>query len=98
DTFVVAQNVSLFQPGDFIRLYFNDSLLVTSSWAYRSVGQIIRINEIAGDTLMLESPLRMDYPLSLNPQIRKVNAVKGVGIECLKIYRTVTDVFQSSNI
>ena len=38
-----------------------DADLVFSSWAQGSVGQIAKIVAIAGDTLFLNSELRMDY-------------------------------------
>jgi len=96
--FIIVDSAFLFTAGDYIKLTFNDSLLVTSTWAYNTVGQIIEVVAVSGDTLHLSSPLRMDYALSGNPVITKINLKKNVGIECLKILRTVTDAFQSSNI
>jgi hypothetical protein len=98
DSYIIVDSSFLFVAGDYIKLTFNDSLLVLSTWAYNTVGQIIEVDAVSGDTLHLASPLRMDYPLSGNPMITKINPKKNVGIECLKILRTVTDAFQSSNI
>lgn len=85
-------------PGDFILLTLNDDTLVTSAWALRSVGQINKIAVVHTDTVFLSSPLRMDYPLSLSPWIKKINPRKNVGIECMKIVRGSNDNFQSNNI
>jgi hypothetical protein len=98
DSYIIVDSAFLFTSGNYIKLTFNDSLLVTSTWAYKSVGQIVEIEAVSGDTLYLASALRMDYPLSGNPVITKINLKKNVGIECLKILRAVTDAFQSSNI
>jgi hypothetical protein len=98
DAYIIVDSSYLFVAGDYIKLTFNDSLLVTSTWAYNSVGQIVEVVAVNGDTLHLASPLRMDYPLSGNPVITKINPKKNVGIECLKILRTTNDAFQSSNL
>jgi hypothetical protein len=98
DNYIIVDSAFLFTAGDYIKLAFNDSLLVTSTWAYKSVGQIVQISSVSNDTLYLASPLRMNYTLAGNSYITKINPTKNVGIECLKILRTVTDVFQSSNV
>ncbi len=84
--------------GDYIHLTLDDQNLITSSWATRTVGQIIEIESVSSDTLFLSSPLRLDYPTSLNPWITKMNPRKNVGIECLKILRGTNDSYQSNNI
>ncbi len=85
DTLLTINNASGFQPGNYIELHLNDSDLVTSDWAVGAVGQLIKIRGIQGNKLILESPLRMDYPLDREPFIIKLNMVTEVGIECLKI-------------
>jgi hypothetical protein len=60
---------------------------VPISWADYSVGQITRVVDIIGDKLFLESPLRIDYLPELNPQVRPINPIENVGVECLKIKR-----------
>lgn len=84
--------------GDFIKLTLDDASYITSSWAERTVGQIIEITNVVNDTIFIRSPLRMDYPLILTPWIQKINPRKNVGIECLKILRGTNDSFQSDNI
>lgn len=98
-TFIEVSNASLFSSGDWIRVIQNDSNLITSSWAYGSVGQIIKVVNVINNRLILDSPLRMDYNLSRNPYIKKISPLKNVGIECLKIHRLdSTYPQQSSNI
>lgn len=96
---VQLYDASAFSAGDWIQLFQQDADLVTSSWAIGSVGQIVRIISVSGNTLTLASPLRMDYVLERLPYARKINPVSNVGIECLKIRRTDnTAPQQSSNI
>jgi hypothetical protein len=84
---VVVNNASAFAANDFIKVSLNDSLLVTSSWAYGSVAQLARVDHVNGDTLFLQSELRMDFPMNLHPKIQKVLCKTNCGIECLSIQR-----------
>lgn len=96
--YLVLESNHGFNPGDFILLTLNDDTLVTSSWALRSVGQINTIDSIHLDTIFLKKPLRMGYPLSSSPWIKKIIPRKNTGIECLRILRGSNDNFQSNNI
>lgn len=97
--FIEINNPSLFSSGDWIRIIQNDSDLITSSWAYGTIGQIVKIVSINNNQIYLDSPLRRDYNLSRAPYIKKINPIKNVGIECLKINRLdSTSPQQSSNI
>ena len=58
-----------------------------ASWAKNSVGQMILIDSVVGDTLLLHSSLRITYDSTLNPNVRLVNPLVNVGVECLKIKR-----------
>jgi hypothetical protein len=76
-----------FVAGDWIRISQMDSDLVYSSWAIGSVGQIVQIDHVSGDTLQLHSPLRMNYDLSRYPKVTKLIPNEHVGIRCLSIER-----------
>jgi hypothetical protein len=94
-----VNNPLLFSPDDWVRLIQQDSDLVYSSWGINTVGQIVRINNILGDSLFLDSPIRMDYTSERQPFIRKMKPIRNVGIECLTILRMDnTSPQQSSNI
>ena len=84
--------------GDYIKIYQNDSSIIASSWAYGTVGQIVKIQSINGNTLTLASALRKDYLLSDSCKIVKLLPIKGVGIECLKITRSDATTGQTQNI
>ncbi|MDZ7743421.1 MAG: glycosyl hydrolase family 28-related protein [Bacteroidota bacterium] len=57
------------------------------SWAAYSVGQILFIEDIIGDTLLLKNALRIDYEDELDPEIRPLDIIRETGIECFKITR-----------
>lgn len=57
------------------------------SWAKNAIGQIIRIDEIIGDTLYLKSSLRFNYDDGLNPKIKTITPIANSGVLCIKITR-----------
>ena len=73
--------------GDWIKLFQQDDDLVTSSWALNSVGQIVKVSNVIGDTILLESALRMDFAIQKAPRFKKMQMKSNVGIECLKLLR-----------
>ncbi len=95
---ITVNSVSGFSADDYIRITQNDSSLITSSWAYGSVGQIVQITSISGNTIYLNSPLRKSYSLSENSKIAKLIPKKYVGFECFKIERVDSTSWQTSNI
>jgi hypothetical protein len=97
-TFIEVDSASNFATGDYIKLTLNDSALAFSTWAYGTVGQIVKINAIVNNRIYLESALRMDYALSKNPKITKLNMITNVGIECLKIHRADATASQTSSV
>ena len=85
----------VFTAGDYAEIREdNDPAWGASKWAAQTVGQILRITAVVGNTLTLERPLRITYQAGQNPVIRKINPVTEVGIENLKIDRAVagTDI------
>jgi hypothetical protein len=99
NTTLRVNNASLYTADDWIRIIQQDSDLVFSSWGQNTVGQIIRVLSVQGDSLSLDSPLRLDYPSSRQPFIRKINPISNIGIECLTIERVDnTAPEQTSNI
>lgn len=97
-TTIYVADTAGFVTGDYIKLSFNDSSLLFSTWAYGTVGQIMKITSVNSNNITLESPLRMDYDISKNPKITKLNMISGVGLECFKIERADSTVGQSNNI
>lgn len=95
---IELDDASSLNVGDIIRLYQFDEDYMFSSWAYGSLGQVIEIEQINGNTLVLADPLNHHYPLSRNPYVRKLNPKRNIGIECLRIERDDATTGQTSNI
>lgn len=96
---IIVENSTHFTPNDWIQISQIDTDLVTSSWAYQTVGQIVQISSIEDSKIYLASPLRMDYITSRHPKIKKISPIQNIGIECITIIRIdSTAPSQSSNI
>lgn len=85
DRSILLEYTSDIQAGDWVKLSFNDSVLIASSWAIGSVGQIMQVKSIFGRELYIEKPLRISIPLSSKPVIKKVTPVKNIKIERISI-------------
>ena len=97
--FIEIIDASNFNVGDWVRIIQDDISFVTSSWANGTVGQIVQITSILNNIVYFASPLRLSYNITLKPYIKKINPIKNVGVECLKILRLDdTDPEQASNI
>ena len=88
-TSLAVEDASVFQVGDYAELIQDNGAWYTESadWAENSVGQILKITAINGNTLTVEHPLRIDYNDTLNPRIRKIDPVINTAIEQLRIER-----------
>lgn len=97
---IEVDNPSLFQQGDYIKIYQDDASLVNDSWALGSVAQMLHITNITGNIISFNNPLRRNYLFANAPKIKKVNMVTGAGIECLKLVRTDNSIasLPTSNI
>lgn len=98
DTLLALDNTTGLAIGDWVLLYGNDSSILFSDWAYGSVGQIFRIKDIQGNTLITDIPLRRDYDLTFNARLKRIVPIQGAGIECLYIERKDSTAQQTSNI
>jgi len=86
---VICDSAFLFYSDDYIEIMEDNGAWddVPADWAVNSVGQIIRIDHVNGDSIFLGSPLRISYESQLNPRIRKLIPCSNAGIECLTIKR-----------
>jgi hypothetical protein len=86
---IIVANSAGFTAGDFMEIEEDNGTWDTQpvSWADRSMGQILRIDSVSGDTLFFHQPLRFTYDSALNVKVRKFTPVKEAGIECLSIER-----------
>lgn len=88
---------------DWLLLYQKDTSLLASTWAFGSIGQIVRINskvtlDNSINNLFFFQKIRKQYKLSDSIYIRKVKPIQCVGIENLTLTRPSTKSFQTSNI
>jgi hypothetical protein len=98
DTMLVCSNAPHVNTGDWIKISAVDTLLVTSTWAWYTTGQVVEVKAVHGDTVVLHSALRRAYALSDSPRFRKINPRRECKISCLKIVRMDATVGQSSHI
>ena len=97
-TVISVNNTAGFAAGDYVRLSQNDASMITSSWALGTVGQLVKINSISGNTITLQSPLRKAYSLTEVPKLTKMQPATGSGVECLSIKRLDATSGQTANI
>jgi|GEM_PF-1204319 len=77
-----------FQAGDYAEIREeNDPAWQASEWATYAVGQVVRITDVQGNMLTLETPLRLTFRPDLFPEIRRVDPITDVGVENIRIER-----------
>jgi hypothetical protein len=95
---MLVSNASSFSKGNFVIIIENDTTLVTSSWAMRTTGQILKIDTVVGNYIWFESPFRRGFFVSRGAKIKKLNLVKDVGIENIKLLPSNATTSQTNNI
>jgi len=95
---ITLDNASSLVTGDIIRLVMTDNDLVFSNWAYGTVGQVVEVTAIEGNTVTLADPLNTYYPMGRAPRAVRMEPVRAAGIECLSIVRADAADLQASNI
>ncbi|MCH6255496.1 hypothetical protein MLD52_02970 [Puniceicoccaceae bacterium K14] len=83
-----------FKKGDLIEVFSeNDPALLYTDprwkrpWADRALGQIVSIVSIKANTIKIDTPLRLNFYLELNPRIRKIEPIEEAGVENLGLER-----------
>jgi len=95
---LVLDDATAFQVGDYVEIMEDDSVLVTSSWAVGTTGQIIQIDSMSGNAVFLASPLRRSFTTAQNARLLKLAMKSNTGIESLKVLRLDSTSQQTSNI
>ncbi|MEM6344854.1 MAG: glycosyl hydrolase family 28-related protein [Bacteroidota bacterium] len=98
DTYIRIKEPQNFQVGDYIKIFAEDSALITSAWAHYSTGQLGQIKKLSKDSLFLSQPLRRDFLFEEEARIVRFSPKTQVGIEQLQIVRLDTTDSQTSNI
>lgn len=80
---------SAFHSGDYVELRQANGAwdIAPASWAAFSVGHLARVDSVSGDSLWIDEALRMDMDLLPQPEIRKIEPRRVVGLECFGIRR-----------
>lgn len=88
-TELLLSSASGFSTGELIEIEIDNDpdWGLTDSWQARLPGQIVRIVDIQGDMLLLEKPLRIDFPPDRNARVRRLNVITGSGVEDLYVTR-----------
>jgi len=94
-----VKNSTLFAIGNYVEMRQTNGNWDTkpASWANKVVGQISKIVDISGDTLVLEDKLRISFEANLCPEIQKIIPKEQVSIENLSIQRTNNSMDATSN-
>jgi hypothetical protein len=89
NNWVITDSAVLFNAGDYTEILEENGSWDDhpATWAVQCVGQIVRVDHCNGDTIFLESPLRITYEANLIPRIRKISPRVNAGVKCLKIQR-----------
>ena len=88
-SYIIVSDPSTFAAGDYANLLETNGAwdIQPAAWAASSIGQILHLNSVSGDTLFFDAPLRINYDIALQPQVSKFTPATEIGIECLKISR-----------
>jgi hypothetical protein len=89
---ITVTDGSVFHSGDFVEIkQDNDPKVMytdpkwNESWADPSVGQILTVKSVQGNTLTLDKPLYIAFRADLHPQLRTQGFVERAGVEDLYI-------------
>jgi Secretion system C-terminal sorting domain/Pectate lyase superfamily protein len=98
DISVQVNNPSRYVAGEYVRIMQNDSSYMFSTWAYKTLGQILKVDSVVGNRVYFASPLRRGYELARTPYLVGMSPKQNVGIECLRIKRMDASAGQTTNI
>jgi hypothetical protein len=89
DASINVVDASAFIAGDYAEILEDNGSWDTQPqpWSGNSVGQIVRITNISGNTIYFESPLRINFDTALAARIQKIIPAAEIGIECMSIAR-----------
>ena len=97
--YVILQSaLTELSPGDIIKIQMDGESFMFSEWAFETMGQIIKIENIVEDTLFLTNTLRHDYLAEYNPFVEKIEPVQDILIKSLSLIREDVTAAQTCNI
>jgi len=100
---ITISDEGLFKIGDFVEIrqdndpaVFKPGYKGIEAWGESSVGQILQVTEKSGQTLTLDNNLYYNYNPLMNPRIRPIKMVTGVGVEDLFLERLSENSYGSN--
>lgn len=89
NNFLVVADTTGYAAGTWAELLEDNGPWDTQpvAWADQSIGQIVQVSSVSGDTLFIDKPLRITYDASLHPRLRPFHPARESGVECLGISR-----------
>jgi hypothetical protein len=81
-----------------LRLTMQDSDLVFSDWARGSVGQLLEVRSRRGDSLMLNTPLRLAVDTARQPYLAFIRPAERIMLRCFTIEQMDSSTQQVDNI
>lgn len=86
---LTVTDASAFAAGNYAEIRQDNGSwdAVPASYAEKCMGQMVKIISVAGNALQIEPALRIDFDTLLHAEIRQINPIVNVGIECMKIIR-----------
>jgi len=98
-TEISVSDASSFTVGEGAEIQQDNVIPPWASWGDNSIGQMLKVVAVNGNTLVVEPALHFDFGLGDNPQVRPVRYVERVGIEDLRLHRISSGLSDdSSNI
>jgi hypothetical protein len=94
---ITVSNAAGFVSNGFVEIRREDASIPSSTFAYKCVGQIVEIDQVAGNVITLKKNLRLDFATGgTNLEARPIVYKENIGIENLKLNRTDSPAAGSS--
>ena len=91
-------SLSVFNTNDFMVLKQRATAILSSTWAYNSVGQFLKVKSSNDDTIKFNHEFRKDYLLADTISLFKATPIQNTGIKCMHITRSNSAVNGNTTI